>query len=117
MKYRKHEAKEWAREVFRGVCNVILPTFTMESGGGRAAKVDGLDGSDFHELWEVVAGTVSGRKHTKAITLFKSVGTALQDLALARKIYEVALAKGLGRDLGDFPHVKPLTGGSRLKGP
>jgi dihydrodipicolinate synthase/N-acetylneuraminate lyase len=30
MEYRKNEAKEWARGVFRGVCNVILPTFTSD---------------------------------------------------------------------------------------
>jgi ornithine cyclodeaminase/alanine dehydrogenase-like protein (mu-crystallin family) len=38
--------------------------------------------------------------------LFKSVGTALQDLALAKTIYEAAVEKGMGRDLGAFPHVK-----------
>jgi len=33
MEYRKHEAKEWARQVFRGVCNVIIPTFTSDLKG------------------------------------------------------------------------------------
>lgn len=30
MDYRKAEAKDWAREHMRGVCNVILPTFTAD---------------------------------------------------------------------------------------
>ena len=28
MKYSRSEAKEWAAEEWRGVCNVILPSFT-----------------------------------------------------------------------------------------
>jgi ornithine cyclodeaminase/alanine dehydrogenase len=78
----------------------------MECGDGVAAKADGLDGAGFHELTEVVTGKVSGRADARAVTLFKSVGNALQDLALAKTIYEAAVAKGMGRDLGAFPHVK-----------
>jgi len=81
----------------------------MESGDGRAAKADGLDGSGFRELWELVNGSAAGRKDQRSITVFKSVGTALQDIALAKKIYEVAIAKGLGRDIGDFPMVSVKT--------
>lgn len=79
---------------------------TMECGDGLAAKADGVDGGRFHELSEVVDGKASGRTDSRAITLFKSVGTALQDLALAKKIYEAAVSKGLGRDLGVFPHAR-----------
>ncbi len=104
------EQREVDLETFRRSDLVVVDSRdeAMEAGDGRAAKVDGLDGSEFHELWELVGGRVKGRKDARSITLFKSVGTALQDLVLARKIYEVALAKGLGRDLGDFPYVKPL---------
>ncbi len=104
------EQREIDPETFRRSDPVVVDSReeTMESGDGLAAKADGLDGSGFRELWELVEGVVSGRTHTGSITLFKSVGTALQDLSLAKKIYEVALSKGLGRDLGDFPHVKPL---------
>src|SRR5947209_12462859 len=30
MQYTKREAKEWARAHMRGVCNVIMPTFTSD---------------------------------------------------------------------------------------
>lgn len=30
MEYRKHEAKQWAREHMKGVCNVLMPTFTSD---------------------------------------------------------------------------------------
>jgi ornithine cyclodeaminase/alanine dehydrogenase-like protein (mu-crystallin family) len=37
--------------------------------------------------------------------LFKSVGTAVQDIALAVKIYHNSLAMGLGEKLDGFPIV------------
>ena len=48
---------------------------------------------------------VPGRSSDDQITLFKSVGTAVQDIALAVKIYENALAMGLGEKLVGFPII------------
>ena len=56
-------------------------------------------------LPEVVAqGPLDLRPGTT--TLFKSVGTAAQDIAAARAIYEVAVARGLARDIGDVAAPK-----------
>ena len=30
MRYRKHEAKDWARQNWHGLCNVILPSFSAD---------------------------------------------------------------------------------------
>jgi alanine dehydrogenase len=57
------------------------------------------------ELAELVCNRVPGRSSDDQITLFKSVGTAVQDIALAVKIYQNALARGLGQDIGDFPFI------------
>jgi len=57
------------------------------------------------ELAELVGGRAMGRSTDRQITLFKSVGTAVQDIALAIKVYEKAVEKGLGEPLGDFPFV------------
>ena len=46
------------------------------------------------ELSELVRGTVPGRSDPSAITLFKSVGTAIEDLAAAELAVE---------DLGNPP--------------
>ena len=35
-----------------------------------------------------------------ATTLFKSVGTAAQDIAATRVIYEAVVASGMARDIG-----------------
>jgi len=48
------------------------------------------------ELGEVVTGTVAGRTSEEEITLFKSVGHAAQDVALARRVLDVAVSRRLG---------------------
>jgi len=59
------------------------------------------------ELWELVSGQKRGRGADSDVTLFKSVGTALQDLVIANAIYQRARQKGVGRDLGRFPKMRP----------
>ena len=48
------------------------------------------------ELGEVVNGTIAGRTSEEEITLFKSVGHAAQDVALARRVLDVAVSRRLG---------------------
>ena len=50
-----------------------------------------------HELGEVVAGKVPGRTNAEDITLFKSHGIALEDVAVAALVYERARDRGLGK--------------------
>ncbi len=51
------------------------------------------------EIGEVLAGTVEGRRTPEEITLFKSLGMAVEDVATARYVYERARARGLGRTI------------------
>lgn len=48
------------------------------------------------ELAELVAGTRPGRRQEHEVTVFKSVGFALEDLAAARLAYNRAMAEGAG---------------------
>lgn len=48
------------------------------------------------EIGEVLIGKIPGRNSPEEITLFKSVGIAIEDLAAAQFIYEEALKKGIG---------------------
>jgi ornithine cyclodeaminase/alanine dehydrogenase len=50
-------------------------------------------------LGEVVAGKKPGRTSPNDITLFDSTGLALQDVALARALYDAARTKGVGQEL------------------
>lgn len=54
-----------------------------------------------HELSEVVAGRIRGRRGPEDVTLFVSQGIALEDVATARLVYDRALEQNLGRDV-DF---------------
>jgi len=61
-----------------------------------------LQWRNFLELGEIVAGKAAGRISGEDITLFKSVGIAIEDLAVAEHAYRAALSAGLGRSL-DMP--------------
>lgn len=48
------------------------------------------------ELGALLNGTVTGRTSDQEITLFKSVGLALQDAVTAAQVYALAIAQGVG---------------------
>jgi ornithine cyclodeaminase/alanine dehydrogenase-like protein (mu-crystallin family) len=54
---------------------------------------------DFTELRDVVAGCKSGRTGASDITVFKSGGIALEDVAIGKTVYERAIERGVGRHL------------------
>lgn len=51
------------------------------------------------ELGEVISGKIPGRQSEKEITLFKTVGIAVEDVVVAAEIYRRALSAGLGTKL------------------
>ena len=55
------------------------------------------------ELWEVLAGRQAGRTRQDAITVFDSVGFALEDFAALRYLYAVAQQRGLGQWIDLIP--------------
>jgi alanine dehydrogenase len=50
-------------------------------------------------LGQVVAGRLGGRRTPEDITVFDSTGLAVQDVALARRIYEAARDQGVGQSI------------------
>jgi len=72
----------------------------QEAGDFTQALEDGVtDWHLMHDLAEVVAGTQTGRPQAQSITLFKSVGLAIEDVAMAGKLLELAAQQGAGRPL------------------
>jgi len=57
-------------------------------------KPDEISGT----LGQVVAGIIRGRSDVGQITVFDSTGLAVQDLAVAHKVYETACKNGLGTE-------------------
>jgi alanine dehydrogenase len=51
------------------------------------------------ELGELACGKIPGRRHAGEITLFKSLGMAVEDVAAAHLAYCRATARGLGRGI------------------
>ncbi len=58
-----------------------------------------LDWENVHELAHVVCGKVKGRKKAKDVTLFKSLGLALEDVAVGSLVYERAKREGIGTEM------------------
>jgi alanine dehydrogenase len=67
--------------------DVVIP---ITEGAFAASHIAG-------ELGEVVAGRVEGRQNADQITVFKSLGMAVEDVAAARLAWERASERGLGR--------------------
>lgn len=103
-------ARELEDDVWRKAAVVAVDdrAHAFESGDGRSAIASrAFEPERAVELWELISGAKSGRCSAADITLFKSVGTALQDLAIANAIYQRAKQEGLGRDVGRFPKMRP----------
>jgi alanine dehydrogenase len=79
-----------SREAVMAECGDIL----------LAIKENSITENSIHaEIGEVLAGTKPGRTSADEITLYKSVGIAIQDVAAAHLIYHKALEKKVGREV------------------
>jgi ornithine cyclodeaminase/alanine dehydrogenase len=73
----------------------------QEAGDFLAAIQSGaIDGSKVHaDLAEIVTGAKKGRASDAQITLFKSVGMAIEDVITASFIYRKAVTAGFGTEI------------------
>jgi alanine dehydrogenase len=72
----------------------------IEAGDFAQPLEDGsIHWADIHELGQVIIGRYTGRAHEADVTLFKSLGVGIEDIAVAAKVYEKAVAKGLGNEI------------------
>lgn len=70
----------------------------LEAGDFAEAIAGGvLHWSDVRELGQVIAGRQTGRARPEDVTMFKSVGLALEDVAVAARVYAQAQEAGIGR--------------------
>jgi alanine dehydrogenase len=67
----------------------------LQAANGETAGRDFFDST----LGDVLLGRVPGRRSASEITLFKSVGLAVQDLYAASRAYDNALRSGIGIEL------------------
>jgi ornithine cyclodeaminase/alanine dehydrogenase-like protein (mu-crystallin family) len=51
-------------------------------------------------------GQTQGRISARQMVLFKSIGTAVQDVMAGFMVYEEAVRQGRGQDIGEFLDLK-----------
>lgn len=67
---------------------------------GRAIERGAIGADHIHaEIGEIAAGYRAGRTDDRQLTLYKSVGVAVQDTAAAALIWEAARARGVGTEI------------------
>jgi ornithine cyclodeaminase/alanine dehydrogenase-like protein (mu-crystallin family) len=90
-------------DVIRRADNIVCDSVEAcrrEAGDFADAISKGIfDWSRAVDLAAVVSGQASGRNGPLSVVLFKSVGLAIEDLALAAKVVQRARQQGLGREL------------------
>ncbi|MDR7483272.1 MAG: ornithine cyclodeaminase family protein [Armatimonadota bacterium] len=80
-----------------------------ESGDVRAALDAGVLAPErIVPLADVLRDGRRLRAHPDDVLVLKTVGTAMQDLVVAGRVYERARARGLGTEIGQIPQLKPF---------
>ena len=79
-----------SREAIMAECGDIL--LAIKEGSITKENIHG-------EIGEVLAGSKSDRESTDEVTLYKSVGIAIQDVATANLVYRKAMAHGVGTNV------------------
>jgi ornithine cyclodeaminase/alanine dehydrogenase-like protein (mu-crystallin family) len=71
-----------------------------EAGDILIPIAEGAIGADHlsGEIGELAAGRIRGRQTADEITIFKSLGMAVEDLAAARLAFERASERGIGQE-------------------
>lgn len=101
------------RSMARAACVVVDGTGPViaESADIAEALQQGILTRDrLVDLAALCAGAaLPGRGAERDLWLFKSVGTALQDLALARALYRDPAVRAAGTDIGEITGLKPFS--------
>lgn len=74
-----------------------------------AGQSDRVENSVYAELWELVSGKKPGRVSAEEITLFDSVGFALEDYSVLRYVYQLAENFHVGHMLDMLPDSHDTT--------
>lgn len=98
-------------EVWRRADSIVVDTLGLfsESGDALAAsEAQTLPMDRVRSLSELVASGSSGRTSDEEITLYKSVGTSIQDVAVAELVFRRAVSSGVGFRITDVNSVKTV---------
>jgi ornithine cyclodeaminase len=91
-----------AATVQRAVVVVDQVEAALEEAGDLVIPLRNGEIEESHlarELGALASGEVTGRTHPDDVTFFKSVGNAVQDMAVARFAYDEAIRRGIGQEV------------------
>lgn len=78
---------------------VVESRVAFEPPPAGAAELEGLDPNAAAELGEILSGAREGRSSDEQITVYKSMGHAVEDAVAAQLVYERAVDKGTGTEV------------------
>jgi alanine dehydrogenase len=90
------EGPELDAKTVRSGLLVVESRVAFEPYPAGAHELQGLDPDSAAELGEILAGTREGRSSPEEITVYKSMGHAVEDAAAAGLVYRRALEEGAG---------------------
>ncbi len=85
---------------------VVVEYFPQTHHEGEIQNL-GADAANYvhAELWEVITDQKAGRSNAEEITVFDSVGFALEDFSILRLCYQLALDYHLGKTINLIPNT------------
>ncbi len=86
---------------------IVVEYFDQAIAEGEIQRFDRKEGKKkvYAELHEVITGAKSGRNNEKEITLYDSVGVAIEDYSVLRLTYELANRYRIGKELNLIPNL------------
>lgn len=87
----------------------IIVEFTEQSMiEGEIQQLTPTEAKDaiYAELWELIKGTKNGRASDSEITVFDSVGFAVEDFSVLRLTHDLAHKYGIGHEVDMVPAIK-----------
>ncbi len=82
-------------------CKIVVEYLPQSQDEG---EIQNLPGTEIHaELWRLITGEKTGRSNDEEITLFDSVGFALEDFSILRLVYNLSESLNIGQQVNLIP--------------
>ena len=91
--------------LYRGKVYVEYKPQSMIEGEIQQLAPEEVDRVVYAELWELINGTKKGRESESEITIFDSVGFAIEDFSALRLSYDLAQRYGIGQEASLIPEI------------
>lgn len=82
---------------------IVIEFFEQSILEGEIQDLD--ENAVYAEIWEIAQGKKPGRENDTEVTLFDSVGFALEDYSVLKLIYKYASEMNIGQELPMIPYI------------